>query len=70
MANTRKGRQVLNVDPPDIVRVLVPVEGELVASVGENRKLLVFPLDQIPEITESGPRGPAAAVQRRAAVGF
>jgi topoisomerase-4 subunit A len=60
LANTRKGKQVLNVELPDEARVLAPVEGELVASIGENRKLLVFPLDQVPEMT----RGRGVRLQR------
>src|SRR5205823_7003569 len=51
VANTRKGKQVLNVDLPDEARAIAPVEGELVASVGENRKMLIFPLAQVPEMT-------------------
>ena len=50
LANTRKGKQVLNVDLPDEARAVTPVEGELVASVGENRKMVIFPLDQVPEM--------------------
>src|SRR6266568_4621580 len=49
VANTRKGKQVLNVDLPDEARALAPVEGELVASVGEKRKMLIFPIEQVPE---------------------
>ena len=51
LANTRKGKQVLNVDLPDETRAMTTVDGELVASLGENRKMLVFPLDQVPEMT-------------------
>src|SRR5437660_840065 len=43
-ANTRKGKQVLNVVAPDAARALVIVEGELVALIGENRKMVIFPL--------------------------
>ena len=39
LANTRKGKQVLNVTPPDVARALAVVEGELVAAIGENRKV-------------------------------
>ena len=37
-----------------------PVEGELVASIGDNRKMLVFPLEQVPEMT----RGRGVRLQR------
>jgi topoisomerase-4 subunit A len=60
LANTRKGKQILNVKPPDAARAITPVEGELVAAIGENRKMVVFPIDQIPEMT----RGRGVRLQR------
>jgi topoisomerase IV subunit A len=60
LANTRKGKQVLNVAPPDAARAMAVVEGELVASIGENRKMVIFPLDQVPEMT----RGRGVRLQR------
>jgi topoisomerase IV subunit A len=60
LANTRKGKQVLNVTPPDAARAIAVVEGELVASIGENRKMVVFPLDQVPDMT----RGRGVRLQR------
>jgi topoisomerase IV subunit A len=50
VANTRKGRQVLNVDSPDTAILAVPVSGDHVAIIGENRKLLCFPVAEIPEM--------------------
>ncbi|MDC7788727.1 DNA topoisomerase IV subunit A [Rhodoplanes sp. TEM] len=50
LANTRRGKQVLNVEMPDEARVVATVTGDQVAVIGENRKLLVFPLDQVPEM--------------------
>jgi topoisomerase-4 subunit A len=60
LANTRKGKQVLNVKPPDAARALAVVEGELIASIGENRKLVIFALDQAPEMA----RGRGVRLQR------
>jgi topoisomerase-4 subunit A len=60
LANTRKGKQVLNVALPDEARAIATVEGELVASVGENRKMVIFPLDQVPEMG----RGRGVRLQR------
>jgi len=60
LANTRKGKQVLNVTQPDAARAIAVVEGELVASIGENRKMVIFPLDQVPEMT----RGRGVRLQR------
>jgi topoisomerase-4 subunit A len=60
LANTRKGKQVLNVKAPDAARALAVVEGELVASIGENRKLVIFPLEQVPEMG----RGRGVRLQR------
>ena len=60
IANTRKGKQVMNVGMPDETKLVVPVTGDHVAVVGQNRKMLVFPLDQIPEMT----RGKGVRLQR------
>ncbi len=60
LANTRKGKQVLNVKPPDAARALATVDGELVAAIGDNRKMVVFPIEQVPEMT----RGRGVRLQR------
>ncbi|HEY7246663.1 MAG TPA: DNA topoisomerase IV subunit A [Xanthobacteraceae bacterium] len=60
LANTRKGKQVLNVAPPDAARAIAQIEGELVAAVGENRKMIIFPLEQVPELG----RGRGVRLQR------
>ncbi|MFD1327160.1 DNA topoisomerase IV subunit A [Mycoplana ramosa] len=60
VANTRKGKQVMNVAMPDEAKLVVPVRGDHVAVVGENRKLLVFPLAQLPEMS----RGKGVRLQR------
>jgi topoisomerase IV subunit A len=66
LANTRKGKQVLNVNLPDRGKAIVIVEGEWVATIGANRKMLVFPLDQIPEMG----RGAGVRLQRYKEGGF
>ncbi len=60
VANTRKGKQIMNVAMPDEAMLVVPVKGDHVAIVGENRKMLVFPLAQIPEMG----RGKGVRLQR------
>ncbi len=60
VANTRKGKQIMNVGMPDEAKLVVPVVGDHVAVVGENRKMLVFPLVQLPEMT----RGKGVRLQR------
>jgi topoisomerase IV subunit A len=61
LGNTRKGKQVLNVKPPaDEARVLAAVEGEFVAAIGDNRKMVIFGIDQVPEMT----RGRGVRLQR------
>src|SRR5262249_12091972 len=57
---TRKGRMIMNVSPGIAVSILVPAEGDHVACVGQNRKLLIFPLSQIPEMA----RGKGVRLQR------
>ena len=60
LANTRKGKQVLNVALPNEARAVTTIDGELVASIGDNRKMVIFPLDQVPEMT----RGRGVRLQR------
>ncbi len=60
IASTRKGKQVLNVSEPDEARRVVPVKGDTVACVGENRRLLVFSLEEVNELT----RGKGVILQR------
>lgn len=60
IANTRKGKQVLNVAEGEEAKLIVPADGDMVAVVGENRKLLVFPLAQVVEMT----RGKGVRLQR------
>ncbi|SOC39652.1 DNA topoisomerase IV subunit A [Rhizobium subbaraonis] len=60
IANTRKGKQIMNVGMPDEAKLVVPVRGDHVAVVGENRKMLIFPLAQLPEMS----RGKGVRLQR------
>jgi topoisomerase-4 subunit A len=50
VAQTRSGRQVLNVKGDVKALLAQPVTGDHVACVGENRKVLVFSLDELPEM--------------------
>ena len=50
VAQTRSGKQVLNVRGDVRAKVCKPVLGDSVAVVGENRKVLVFELAELPEL--------------------
>ena len=56
LAQTKSGKQVLNGD----ALLCRPVEGDHVATVGENRKMLVFPLTELPEMA----RGKGVRLQK------
>ena len=60
VGNTRKGKQVMNVTMPNEVAAIATVEGDTVAVIGENRKMLIFPLEQVPEMA----RGRGVRLQR------
>jgi topoisomerase-4 subunit A len=60
VAMTRKGKQVLNVPADEEAVVCAPVQGDSVAVIGENRKLLLFKLKELPEMT----RGKGVRLQR------
>jgi len=50
VGNTRKGKQVLNVAMPVEACAIATVSGDQVAVIGSNHKMVVFPLDQVPEM--------------------
>jgi topoisomerase IV subunit A len=60
LAQTRAGKQVLNVSGDAEAAVARFVEGDHVAVVGENRKVVIFPLEEMPEMT----RGKGVMLQR------
>ncbi|MFT3671819.1 DNA topoisomerase IV subunit A [Aestuariivirga sp.] len=62
VANTRKGKQVLNVKAPVEAQVCVPVpEGsDHVATIGENRKMLILKISEVPEMA----RGKGVRLQK------
>lgn len=59
IAQTRSGKQVLNVRDAKAI-VCKPIQGDHVAVVGENRKVLVFGLDELPEMV----RGKGVRLQK------
>ncbi|MFM8646755.1 MAG: DNA topoisomerase IV subunit A [Methylocystis sp.] len=60
LSSTRKGRAALSVESPVQLQVVVPTLGDTVAIVGENRKLLLFPIDEAPRMA----RGKGVRLQR------
>jgi topoisomerase-4 subunit A len=62
LAETRKGKQLVNLRAGATVAVVrpIPAGADAVAVVGENRKMLVFPLVELPELA----RGQGVTLQR------
>ena len=60
LAQTRSGKQVLNLPSGARAVACCPAEGDHAAIVGQNRRLLIFPLNEIPEMT----RGKGVILQR------
>ena len=60
LSSTRKGRAVLNVSGKAKAALVVPANGDHVAVIGQNRKLLVFPASQLNEMA----RGKGTRLQR------
>ncbi|MBX8800493.1 DNA topoisomerase IV subunit A [Pseudochrobactrum asaccharolyticum] len=60
IANTRKGKQIMNVKLPDEMKICQRITGDTIAVVGENRKMLVFPLAELPELS----RGKGVRLQK------
>jgi topoisomerase-4 subunit A len=62
VGETRKGRQVVNIRAGATLKLArpIPLEDDYVAAIGDNRKLVVFPLSEVPELA----RGQGAQLQR------
>ena len=60
VAQTRTGKQVLSPARDAEARVVVLVDGDRIATVGENRKMLIFPITDLPEMA----RGKGVRLQR------
>jgi topoisomerase-4 subunit A len=56
----RAGKQILNLKPNEELARCVRAVGDHVAIIGQNRKLLVFPLSEVPEMT----KGAGVALQK------
>ncbi|MBT3361088.1 MAG: DNA topoisomerase IV subunit A [Rhodospirillales bacterium] len=68
VAQTRTGKQVLNLPDGEEAAVCIPIEdaADSLALIGDNRKMLIFPLDEIPVMT----RGRGVILQRYAKGGL
>ena len=62
LAETRKGKQLVNLRSGAAVAIVrpIPEAADAVAVVGENRKMVVFPLSELPELA----RGQGVMLQR------
>jgi topoisomerase IV subunit A len=60
LAQTKNGKVVLNVETPEEARAICEVRGDYVAVIGENRKLLIFKLAELPEMS----RGKGITLQK------
>jgi topoisomerase-4 subunit A len=56
----KAGKQILNLKPGEELSHCVPAKGDHVAVIGQNRKLLVFPLSELPEM----PKGAGVTLQK------
>ena len=59
ISSTRKGKIILNVGPKEKLAVCIKVEGDLTASIGKNRKLVIFKTEELPEMA----RGKGVKIQ-------
>ena len=50
VGTTRKGKQVMNVDAPVEACAIATVAGDTVAVIGSNHKMLLFGIEQVPEM--------------------
>lgn len=60
LAQTRNGRKIMNVADGETAMFCVKVTGDCIALVGQNRKLLIFKIDEIPTVA----RGRGVTLQK------
>lgn len=60
IASTRSGKQVMNVSGKDQALKAIEVTGDHVVTIGKNRKLLIFPVTEVTELS----RGQGVILQR------
>ena len=60
IAQTKSGKQVLNVKDNSTAKVCCNINGDHIAVVGENRKVLIFPISELPELA----RGKGVRLQK------
>jgi topoisomerase-4 subunit A len=60
LGQTRNGKVVMTPGEGAMARICVPAEGDSVAVIGTNRKLVIFPLAEVPEMA----RGRGVILQR------
>jgi topoisomerase-4 subunit A len=60
IAQKKGGKQVMNVDPLEEAKVCTPAAGDHVAFIGENRKMVIFKLADVPEMA----KGKGVALQK------
>ncbi|MEQ1863392.1 MAG: DNA topoisomerase IV subunit A [Micropepsaceae bacterium] len=60
IAQKKGGKQVMSVDALEEAKVCAPVSGDHVAFIGENRKMVIFKLDEVPELA----KGKGVALQK------
>ena len=60
LAQTKNGKQVMNIDGKNTAHMCVPVNGDMIAMSGSNDKLLIFTTAEIPEMS----RGKGVILQK------
>ena len=60
LAQTKNGRKIMNVAEGEVARFCRKITGDMIAIIGENRKLLVFKIEEIPTMA----RGRGVTLQK------
>ncbi len=60
IAQTKNGKQILNVSGKSVAKICVEINGDMIAVIGENRRFSIFPLSDMPEMS----RGRGVIIQK------
>ena len=52
LAQTRSGKKIIILKPGNFVNCIKNIEGDAIATIGTNRKILIFKIDELPELNK------------------
>ena len=52
LSNRKSGKQIVNIKENQKLIICKKIKGESVVAIGKNKKMLIFPIDELPELSK------------------